>query len=386
MRASIVIVGGGIGGLTAANALHQMGFAVRVFERAPELREVGAGFGLLSNAVRVLDEIGLGHTARELGYPLRRGSFATHRGRILTHLDFAEVLPAGAPPSYVVHRADLHRLLLRSLPDDMIVANADCSGCSQDGNGVTVHFSNHEDVRADILIGADGLHSVVRRTLWGDTPLRYSGQTCYRGIADYALREPDNLREVNGPGRRASVISIGGGRVYWWAALNAPANERDDPATRRERLLALYEGWPFDIPGAIAATPREAILRNDLVDRVPLRQWSRGRVTLLGDAAHPMQPNLGQGACTAIEDAYVISHALSRYESNLPFALQTYERLRQPRTTEIVNESWRFGIPVRWSHPLAVRARELITRLVPRRFLLAKFRRYIGYDVRTAIA
>ena len=150
--------------------------------------------------------------------------------------------------------------------------------------------------------------------------------------------------------------------------------------------MARYAGWPFDIPEAIAATPADTILRNDLVDREPLRQWSRGRVTLLGDAGHPMQPNLGQGACTAIEDAYAISRALSRYEPHLAQALQAYEKSRKPRTTEIVNESWRFGIPVRWSHPLAMRAREITMRLVPRGVMKAKFRRYLGYDVRNAIA
>lgn len=384
MRERIAIVGGGIGGLTAAVALHQMGFAVRVFERAPELREVGAGLALLSNAMCVLDGIGLGREARALGYPLRRAGFSNASGELLFEMHLDEVLSLDAPPSHVVHRAELHRLLLRELPAGVVTPGAECRGFTDDASGVTIHFTNRPDETADVLIGADGIHSVVRQALWGETPLRYSGQTCYRGIASHTLRDPEALREITGAGKRAAAIAIGPNRVYWWAALNAPRGEVDDPATRRTRLLREFSGWPHDLPEAIAATPPDRILRNDLVDRPPLRRWSRGRVTLLGDAAHPMQPNLGQGACTAMEDGWVVACALSRYGDDLPAALRAYEAARLPRTTKIVAQSWCFGVPVRWRNPVAVVLRDFLTRLAPRRRLTANFRELLNYDVTEA--
>lgn len=381
MKERIAIVGGGIGGLTAAIALHQMGFLVKVFERAPVLREVGAGLGLLSNAMCVLDGLGLGTQARRLGYPLRRAGFSNAQGDVLLEMHLDEVLSLDTPPSHVVHRADLLQLLRQALPEDVITTNAECTGLTEDETGVTLQFAGRPDERAEVVVGADGINSRVRRILWGDTPLRYSGQTCYRGIARYSLREPDAIREINGPGKRAAAIAIGRDRVYWWAALNAERGEADEPALRRTRLLAEFAGWPHELPEVIAATPSEEILRNDLLDRAPLKTWTRGRVTLLGDAAHPMQPNLGQGACTAMEDGWVIASALSRYSGNVTEALRVYETARQPRTREIVAQSWRFGVPVRWSNPIGVALRDALTRVMPRSVLTANFRRLLNYDV-----
>jgi 2-polyprenyl-6-methoxyphenol hydroxylase-like FAD-dependent oxidoreductase len=380
MTPTVHIVGGGIGGLTAAVTLHQMGFAVRVFERAPVLREVGAGLGLLSNAMRVLDAIGLAGRARQLGHAFRSVSLANTAGRLLSDLPLDQVVPPDAPPSCLIHRADLHRLLLNALPEGVVQTDARCTGFTQDADGVMLHFEDRTDEHADVLIGADGLYSVVRHALWGAAPVRYAGQTCYRGIAHLELNNPSAICEIYGPGRRGCAASIGHGRVYWWAALNAPAGERDEPARRKEMLLEAFRDWPFQLPDAIAATDPARILRNDLLDRPPLKRWSRGRVTLLGDAAHPMQPNLGQGACTALEDAYVLACALSRHRDDPEAALRIYERIRIPRTSEIVTHAWRMGQPVRWRHPLAVRVRDTLTAATPRACVRPLMRRCLAYD------
>jgi 2-polyprenyl-6-methoxyphenol hydroxylase-like FAD-dependent oxidoreductase len=392
----VLVIGAGIGGLAAAVALRRAGVPVAVYERAPVLGEVGAGLGLLSNAVRVLDALGLGDVVRAEARPLVTGQFCTSAGRVLQSVPMAEAAAPGAPPSFVVHRADLHRWLLSALPPGFVYTGRECVGIADNGRGERATFADGSHADGVALVGADGFASVVRRHLWGERAVRYSGQTCYRGVAAFTPREPDVLREIQGRGRRASVIYLGNGRTYWWAAVNAPAGERDDPAGRRDALLAWYRGWPFDVPEAIAATDPADILRNDLQDIAPLKRWGRGRVTLLGDAAHPMTPNLGQGACSAIEDAMVLARHLGRHAKQAAAgngaaaaaddpsaALAAYERERLPRAGMLVKHSWQFGVQGRWKHPLAVAVRDNLTAVVPRAILLRRFRGYIGYDAGT---
>ena len=359
----VLIIGGGIGGLSAALALHRVGVPVQVFERAPELSEVGAGLGLWTNALRVLDQLRVGERIRQVGFPLTVLEGCSYRGTVLSRLPLARVLGDGDAANYVVRRTDLQAVLAEQLPAGMVTTGAECVAVEQERERVTARFQDGRSVAGAVLIGADGLHSVVRKALWGDSELRYSGQTCYRALAPTMPPDPHVLREVQGPGMRGSVCAVGEGQVYWWAAMNAPPGEADDPAERKQYLLDRYRNWPFHIPEAIAAT-EGPILRNDLVDRPPLRRWIRGRITLLGDAAHPMLPNLGQGGCTAIEDGLVLACAIARHGTTAT-ALASYEQERIGRATRIARQSWNFGVAVRWQAPWAVWAREQIVRLTP---------------------
>jgi 2-polyprenyl-6-methoxyphenol hydroxylase-like FAD-dependent oxidoreductase len=377
--ASVLIIGGGIGGIAAALAFHRVGIRVRVFERAPELSEVGAGLALWMNALRVLDQLGVGQRIRRLGAPLHVAEICSSGGAVLSRFEFGDLIPDVASANYVLHRADLHAALLEQLPAGVLVTGSECVGVEQDADRAVAHFRHRAPEHASLLIGADGLGSAVRVALRGSDPVRYSGQTCYRGIAPLAPADPHVLREVQGAGQRAAVCPLDERRVYWWAALNAPPGELDDPAARKQALLERFRGWPCQVPEAIAASTG-TILRNDLVDRAPLKRWSDGRITLLGDAAHPMLPNLGQGACTAIEDSLVLARAVARHGAT-PRALQVYEAERIPRTTSLVRQSWQFGVPVRWTHPWAVRLREQLIRRTPAAFLALTLRQQIGYDV-----
>jgi FAD-dependent urate hydroxylase len=375
---AVAIIGGGIGGLAVAVALRQIGVRVRVFERAPELSEVGAGLGLWMNALRVLDRLGVGERIRRLGAPLRVAEVCASGGAVLSRIDLQEVISETGAANYVLHRADLHAALLEQLPEGVVTTGAECVGVEQSADEVVGHFRDGAPLRTPLLIGADGLHSVVRGALWGGGALRYSGQTCYRGIAPFAPADPHVLREVQGAGQRAAVCPLGANRVYWWAAVNAPAGEADEPGARKERLLEQFRGWAYQVPEAIAATTG-SILRNDLVDREPLKRWSQGRVTLLGDAAHPMLPNLGQGACTAIEDGLVLARAIVEHGPT-PRALQAYEAERIGRTTKVVRQSWNFGIPARWERSWAVWLREQLVRHTPPRVLASVMRQHLEYD------
>jgi 2-polyprenyl-6-methoxyphenol hydroxylase-like FAD-dependent oxidoreductase len=374
---AVLIAGGGIGGLALALGLTRLGVPVHVLERAPEIREVGAGIGVMPNAIRVLDRLGVGDAVRRAGTPLTVLEGCTWQGRTLTRLGIGDILPGADEAIFIVHRADLQGILLRALPTGVVRTGAEVAGFAA-ADTVEAYLAGGETVPGALLVGADGLGSAVRRVLHGLEPLRYSGQTCYRGIARYRPDDPEVIREVQGPGQRASVIPIDGERAYWWAALNAPQGEADDPDTRRGRLLALYDGWPYGIPEAIEQTTGP-ILRNDLVDRRPRRRWGEGPVTLLGDAAHPMLPNLGQGGCTALEDALVLARCIAA-RGPIPAALREYEAARIPRTTRLVRHSWAFGVAARWRRRGAVRVREMLVRRVPDRAAVAAFRFQVGFD------
>lgn len=375
----VAVIGGGIGGLTTALALRRVGAEVRVFERAPEIKEAGAGLGVWANAVRVLDALGVGATLRRAGRPIVTAGIYSDEGRPLCITDVAALSAGLGTPSFVLHRADLLGALLAALPFDTVVTGAEVTGIDERSGEALVHFADGETYAADLVVGADGFSSVVRRHLWGDTPTRYSGQTCYRGVVRMPVARPGLLAEIQGRGRRLGHCPITRDRMYWFACHNAPRKSPEDPRGAKTKLLELFRDWPFELAQAIAATPEYAILRNDLCDRVPLTRWSRGRVTLLGDAAHPMLPNLGQGACTAIEDAAILARSLLEGR-NLPEALIRYEAERIPRTTRLVELSWRFGVAARWSNPLLVAARNAMLRFVPESALHAEFLRQLDYD------
>lgn len=361
----VLIVGGGIGGLCAAIALRTAGFDAEVFEQAPELREVGAGVGLWSNALESLDQLGVGDEIRRASRPLRTMAGANSSGKTLTSLDLDELGPDFAQAAcHVVLRPTLLAALARRLPA-AAVRTGRRAIAFEDG---VLRFDDGAIEKAQLVVGADGLHSAIRAYVVGPDEVRYSGQTCFRGVAKVRPPEPGTLREVQGAGQRGSVCPIDPETVYWWAAYNAPRATMVPIGERRDSLLERYRGWPFGLPDAISATPNDAILQNDLVDRVPARRYVAGRVVLVGDAAHPTTPNLGQGANMAIDDAIVLARAL-RQEPDLETALVRYERERLSRATLVVQRSWTFGRMCTWQSGLAVGLRDMMVRMTPARVM-----------------
>ena len=375
----IAIVGGGIGGLACALALQRLGFDAQVFEQAAELGEVGAGMGLWCGAVRCLEEIGVADAFwRERRAPFERTEIGTPDGRVLTGFDVTAMTRHA--PGFVVHRAQLHEALARSLGASRLVLGARCTGLSQDAGGVTLRFADGRTARARAAIGADGLRSAVRAALFGAREPRYSGETCYRGVARLAVPELGLVREVQGAGRRCAVHPLDAERVYWWAARRAPADLVESAAERKAVLAERFAGWRFGFPEALAATPPEAILKNDLCDRPALRAWSVGRVTLLGDAAHPTTPNLGLGGCLAIEDGLVLARAFAEQGGEPAPAFAQYERERRARAAGVVRASRAFGRLGSVTGALSVRLRELATAAAPRALLARVFEAQVAYD------
>jgi 2-polyprenyl-6-methoxyphenol hydroxylase-like FAD-dependent oxidoreductase len=375
----VVIVGAGIGGLSLAVALRRVGVAARVYERAPSLGDAGAGIGLWCGAVLSLAELGVAEWFWRLRTcPFRWAETATATGRVLTGFDVSAMTVKA--PAFVVRRADLHRALVEQLDPSTVTLGTRATRVEQTGRAATVRFADGREVTGDVVVGADGLHSVVRAGLVGDDPPRYSGETCYRGLARFAVADVGMLREVQAPGRRCAVHPIDAGHVYWWATRRSAPGVVESADERAAVLERLFAGWRFGFPEALAATPAPAILKNDLFDRRPLRRWSAGRVTLLGDAAHPTTPNLGLGGCLAIEDALVLARAFDEHGADPVRALQQYESERRDRTAQVVRMSRWFGRLGSLTHPVAVRARDLATALTPTTVTATAFGRAVTYD------
>ena len=359
----VSMIGGGIGGLAAACALQRAGARVTVFERNHELREVGAGLTLWANGVQVLQELGLASEIAAVSAPLTHFECWSWRGKRLGRMPLDRIEKAMGAANIGIHRADLLRLLAGTLAPGTVQLDAHCIGFTQE-EGVTSHFAPGQHQHADGLVGADGLHSVIRTQLLGQRPPRYSGYTCWRGVAPFedAQVSPGISSETWGSGRRFGMLPIGNGRVFWYATYNCPAGGQDRPGELKLLLHRLFHNWRTPIERLIEATDEAAILRNDIFDRRPVRHWGSGRVTLLGDAAHPPTPNLGQGACQALEDALILARCLGSVREST-VALRAYEAYRMKRSAAIIRQSYLVGRIAQLENPVLCSLRDALTPL-----------------------
>jgi 2-polyprenyl-6-methoxyphenol hydroxylase-like FAD-dependent oxidoreductase len=306
--------------------------------------------------------LGIADTIRARKPPAPSGGIYTWRGQPLVTESSAALERRVGEISVVVHRAELLAILYQALGSETVRLNSPCIAVAQDADSVTARFVDGSEAHGDLLIGADGIRSVVRAQIIGDGEPIYAGYTSYRGVAAF---DPARIipGEYWGRGARFGMAPMSGGRVYWWATRNAPSGEHQAPLEEYARLLEQFHGWADPIKEVLQATDPQTILHHDIADRPPLTHWSVGRISLLGDAAHPMTPNLGQGACQALEDAAVLADCLRR-QGDIMTALHTYEQRRRPRANQIVRQSRRIGQIGQWSQPLACRLRDLVLRTI----------------------
>jgi 2-polyprenyl-6-methoxyphenol hydroxylase-like FAD-dependent oxidoreductase len=364
MRA--VVVGAGIGGLGAAIALERAGVEPIVIERAPELREAGFGLVVSANAVTALRSLGLREDVAARGTRVRRAEIRNPRGDLLTLIDYEAL----GWETYGILRSELQQAMLESLPGDHLRLGTTCIGATEDGQAL---LEGAEAVFADVVIGADGVRSAVRRSLFGDELLRYGGHRAWRaGTRFDDERVRDRFVEVWGVAGGFGFGPAGRGRVYWYCFETVPEGA-PAPERPRDAFLGRYGAWFDPIPALIESTEADAIEPTFTYDRPPRRTWGRGRVTLLGDAAHPMKPNIGQGAAQALEDAVVLGLCIGT-NPNPEDALREYERRRVKRANAVVRASRRTGRVAEVRSPLAARLRDVVMKALPDRLTVAQVR------------
>ena len=356
----MIIVGGGIGGMAAALALRQAGLRFSLYERAPAFTEVGAGMSLWPNATRVLKKLGVLDELAAVGEPVTRFNLLRPVGQMISTI----CMGGFATPAFCLHRADLHRCLRGPLPANCIAGDQRLISFTQDAGGVTAKFAGGLEVAADGLIGADGINSIVRTQLHGIASPVYRGYNIWRGIAsDSEGIVRGHISETWGAGQRFGIMPLGGGRICWYATRNGPPSQPDAPEGRKQEVLQLFKDWHQPIPALIEATEQSMIMKNDAQDRQSLGSWGHGRVTLLGDAAHPITPNVGQGACMAIEDAACLVKCLLAAPSVVA-GFCAYEEMRKRRTAFIARQARRIGAIGQWENRWMVSGRNFVTRLV----------------------
>jgi 2-polyprenyl-6-methoxyphenol hydroxylase-like FAD-dependent oxidoreductase len=357
----VIIIGGGIGGAATALALSRAGFEPVVYERTKELREVGAGIALWANATHILSQLGLLEAAKQVGYLTTNYQFNSQRGKELVNvaIDRFEL------PVIGIHRAELHQLLWCNVPSERFILGETFERFERKNNQVHAYFASGLSVEGKALIGADGLRSRVRSAILGNEPPMYRNFKTWRGLTDYVPSgyRPGYIQEFLGGGKGFGFMMLGKGKMYWYAAATAIEAQPDAVMGRKKELETMYQDWFPSIPELITATDEANILTTDLYDRPPTQPWSQQNITLLGDAAHPMLPTMGQGACTALEDAYVVAKCLKE-QSDPIAAFQQYESLRFPRTKAIVEQSLQSGKMGELKNPLAVGLRNTLMKVM----------------------
>lgn len=345
----VLIIGAGIGGMTAALALLRAGVSVAVYEKAPELGEVGAGLSLGPNATKVLLALGLGPAlAKVCNSPEKLCAKHYLTGEVIYVEDAVNHLSTYGAPYYQGHRADIHACLVdavKAYGGDIIRLNQDFVGFEQDAAGVTAVFADGKRVRGEVLVACDGIKSVVRQQLWDPKPANFLGYVAYRGLVRIADLPPGLIvpssSTFNGPQRHMTRYLIRGGTMVNYVAFTERTDWVDEgwsvPATTDE-VMEHFKGWTEEVQLILRNTMSGRCHKWGLFGRDPLPQWTKDRVTLLGDAAHPMLPFLGQGASMAIEDAMLLGRALSA-GGDLREGLRRYEDARRPRANNIVQLS-----------------------------------------------
>lgn len=374
-----LIIGGGIGGLTAAIALQKKGIDVQVFEQSPEIKEVGAGIWLAPNGMQIMDRLGFTDELSKLGNKISILSASDINGKPISRFDNEKdgIIKKFGHTHLGIHRASLQQFLYKQIPTDKVITSKLFLRYEESKDKVIAFFSDGSHYEGDLLVGADGIKSLVRKQLLGDIPLRYSGQTCWRGISDITLPadEINALTEVwmKKAGLRSAYTQINPHQVYFYITICSPPNGHDEKGKTKEKLHQLTKGVATLINEVINNTKDENLIRNDLFDFVPLKNWTRGKVALLGDAAHATTPNLGQGANQAIESAYYIAAALAENKNNIEAALRQYQNTRMKKAHYITTRSWQLGQMSNYSSPLAQKLRNMIMRYSPRILTLREF-------------
>lgn len=390
-----IIVGAGLGGLASAIGLSKLGFRVSVFEKAQKLLPNGFGIGITTNGLQALKYLGAYEPVAREGCEVETSVIKSADGQLISIAPVKAIAERTGVPSRSFQRAALHGALLAQVPPECMHLGATCVGVETRGERVYARFQDGQgckEIEGDLVIGADGINSSVMSALHGEQPMRHAGYVVWLSVME--LAHPALKRGYNahywGLGSRFGIHDVGDGQWYWWGTKNktqVPARLRelhhvrcDESPAYHDELVTAFSGFAEEVRHAITSTPVERVYMLNTRDRDPLPHWGKGRVTLLGDAAHPMLTSLGQGACAAFEDAAVLVSCLAR-EPDTARALSAYERLRIKPTTDLVLKSRRMSAIEQLDHPLTQRLRNAALRRAPRPLLDAQLEKMLTFSL-----
>ncbi|MBK8888179.1 MAG: DUF3995 domain-containing protein [Saprospiraceae bacterium] len=359
MTQEVNIIGAGIGGLTTALTLKQKGFNVKIYESSPEIKPVGAGIILANNAMQVFQKLGLQDKIEKAGNKISYMKITDDQLKLLPVVNLSEYEKKYGVSNVAIHRGELQRILANEIGFENIKLSKRLTKIEKN-ELFKLTFEDNSTIESKIVIGADSIKSVVRNQLFTENTLRNANQNCWRGICEIDLPENyyNELNEAWSKGKRFGFVKISDKKVYWYALTNSKSKTPDN-------LLEIFKEFHTDIQRIIAATPISQIITSDILDLKPIKKWQDGNVCLVGDSAHATTPNLGQGACQAIEDAYVIGKLLDKGVSIENCFLQ-YQTIRMKKAHTIVNTSWSLGKLAHIENGLGVKIRNLIMKNMPK--------------------
>ncbi|TVQ07088.1 MAG: hypothetical protein EA359_00485, partial [Balneolaceae bacterium] len=334
---TVAIIGGGIGGLTMANALQHHGIPFVLYEQSPELTEVGAGIGLSEAPIRILDEMDLGNMLRRQGSRVKEVYMPDKILKVRRHISVNSEMVC-------IHRARLIDILKSRLPKEHIRLNKKAISIKTGVDKNSITFEDGQTVTSPCAIAADGINSVLRRQVFPNIKVRYTNQTIWRGISEAPMPQdfgPSYL-EIWDEGLRFLVIHINDREIFWLGVKPEKPGGQDNPETVREDLLKLFQNFHPQLKQLIRTSKN--VLRNDMADLGSShRPWHKNRLVFLGDSIHATTPNFAQGGCQSIEDAWCLAKCLKKFDSDYSTAFETYQDLRETKVMKIVKDSWTFG-------------------------------------------
>jgi len=338
MTETVNIIGAGIGGLTTALTLKQRGLNVNIFESSAEIKSVGAGIILANNAMQVFQKLGLQEKIENAGNKISFMKITDEQLKPLSVVNLVEYEQKYGVSNIAIHRGELQKILANEIGFDNINLSKRLSKIEKN-RLFKLTFEDNSTIESKLVIGADGIKSVVRNQLFEKSTLRNPNQICWRGICEIDLPQKyhNELNEAWGKGKRFGFVKISDKKVYWYALVNSKNVEISDV-----NLTDFFSEFHSDILYILSATKKEQIIVSDILDLKPIDKWQRENVCLVGDAAHATTPNLGQGACQAIEDAYVLGKLLDNGMA-IENTFKAYENLRRKKAHTIVNTSWTIG-------------------------------------------